>query len=149
MKTSISIEGMDWLKWLDEGFEDGLEFGLETIARELEPHFARATPYDHYTEDGANKAFNEHIINQWEYEMSRGKMQALIFNPSDYGQILDEGLYLRSGARTVVNAGGIFSNQAPAGIVGPIITDERLMIDMLETFEAGLGAGIEHILTRR
>jgi hypothetical protein len=41
----------------------------------------------------------------------------------DYGRHLEEGLYPSVGPRTVGLAGGIYSKQAPGGIIGPLVEE--------------------------
>lgn len=50
----------------------------------------------------------------------------------DYMEILEEGLYARVGPRTVQTPEGIFSRQAPGGMISPVIEDEEIMVKVLE-----------------
>lgn len=45
-------------------------------------------------------------------------------NPKDYAPVLEEGRYPGVGPRTVAASGGIFSRQAPGGIIGPLLEDQ-------------------------
>jgi hypothetical protein len=45
----------------------------------------------------------------------------------EYAVILEEGRYQTAGPRTVASEGGIYSRQAPGGIIGPILQDEALI----------------------
>jgi hypothetical protein len=45
----------------------------------------------------------------------------------DYAVVLEEGGYSAVGPRTIAVAGGIFSRQAPGGIMAPLLQDEELM----------------------
>jgi len=48
-------------------------------------------------------------------------------NDVPYGVILEEGLYRRVGPRTIATAEGIFSTQAPRGILRPMIEDDEMV----------------------
>jgi len=54
-------------------------------------------------------------------------------NPIDYGYVLEGGLYPGVGPRTVAVAGGIYSRQAPGGILGPMLEDDATLGDAVET----------------
>jgi hypothetical protein len=45
----------------------------------------------------------------------------------DYADILEEGRYTSVGPRTVAVSGGIFSRQAPGGMIAPVLADEAIM----------------------
>jgi hypothetical protein len=48
-----------------------------------------------------------------------------------YAIILEKGLYTGVGPRTVPFEGGIFSSQAPGGMVTPIVTDPNLIKEVV------------------
>jgi len=63
-------------------------------------------------------------------------------NPVEYGPTLEYGLYPRVGPRTMMMggsaragsfSGGIYSKQAPGGILGPMIEDDAILGDAVET----------------
>lgn len=66
-------------------------------------------------------------------------------NPVAYVEALEKGLYPKVGKRTVALAGGIFSQQAPGGIVKPLIEDEafmtNLIVRLVEELERKSGGG--------
>jgi hypothetical protein len=47
-------------------------------------------------------------------------------NLTPYGEVLDLGGYRGVGPRTVASTGGIFSRQAPYGVLSPLLADEAL-----------------------
>lgn len=51
--------------------------------------------------------------------------------PVAYSTMLEEGLYAGVGPRTVAAGGGIYSRQAPGGILGPLLEDGRATEDVL------------------
>lgn len=51
-----------------------------------------------------------------------------------YAEILEKGLYKSVGKRTVEFEGGIYSRQAPGGILGPLLTDEAKLVSVLQLF---------------
>lgn len=57
-----------------------------------------------------------------------------------YAVILEKGLYKNVGPRTVAAADGIFSSQAPGGIVTPIVTDPKLMAYIVNSIVSKLVA---------
>ena len=69
---------------------------------------------------------DEHLKQSWSkvQETSEG---FAFSTDKDYATILEEGLYNKVGPRTIQTEGGIFSRQAPGGIIGPIVEDEKLI----------------------
>lgn len=63
----------------------------------------------------------------------------------DYAEILEEGGYTRVGPRTVSVAGGIYSRQAPGGIIGPIVDDAALINRLAEEVVKEIERGIESV----
>ena len=51
--------------------------------------------------------------------------------PLGYSLTLEEGGYSTVGPRTVAVGGGIFSRQAPGGILGPLLDDESVLEDVV------------------
>jgi hypothetical protein len=52
-------------------------------------------------------------------------------NPEEYGQVLEQGLYPSVGPRTISVHGGIYSRQAPGGILSPLIEDDQVINSVL------------------
>ena len=53
-------------------------------------------------------------------------------NPVAYMHVLEEGLYPGVGPKTVAYAGGIYSSQAPGGMITPIMEDKALIDGMAD-----------------
>ncbi len=53
-------------------------------------------------------------------------------SPLSYINVLEEGLYPGVGPRTVAAEGGIFSRQAPGGILNWLVSDENQITDIIE-----------------
>lgn len=68
-------------------------------------------------------------------EMVTGR-SLVVENPIEYAYILEEGLYKNVGPRTVAIGAGIYSTQAPGGIVGPLLEDDLSFEKFAELFIA-------------
>jgi len=53
-------------------------------------------------------------------------------NPVEYATILEEGLYPSVGPRTISVAGGIYSRQAPGGMLTPLLENEEILNRVLD-----------------
>lgn len=66
-------------------------------------------------------------------------------NSTHYGDILEEGLYPVAGPRTIATSKGIFSNQAPEGVLEHVVDDdqviERLTAQIVQIMERELSHG--------
>lgn len=78
-----------------------------------------------------------HMIDHWSpvftpWSASKGAMitQSVFENPTAYGPMLEFGLYpadwVHEGGKLVAVGGGVFSTQAPGGILTPLIQDSTL-----------------------
>lgn len=65
-------------------------------------------------------------------------------NPKDYASVLEEGRYPGVGPRTVATEGGIFSRQAPGGIIGPLLEDQA----RIESIIVGIAQALEQQMSR-
>lgn len=64
-------------------------------------------------------------------------------NPVDYGEILERGTYPRVGPRTVATDGGIYSRQAPGGILRPLLEDQAQIEAIVDLVLNTIIRGIE------
>jgi hypothetical protein len=79
-----------------------------------------------------------HMKDHWSniftpYDSASGSVlrtEVVFENPTHYGPMLEFGLYpsewIHPGGKLVAVAGGVFSTQAPGGILTPLIQDETL-----------------------
>lgn len=54
-------------------------------------------------------------------------------NPTEYGPYLEYGLYPGVGPRTIEQGGQIYSRQAPGGILGPMMEDQTVLDDAINS----------------
>lgn len=59
-------------------------------------------------------------------------------NPAAAAKYLEEGLYKGVGPKTVATEKGIFSTQAPEGIINPILKDQAVLNTMAQLFFSSL-----------
>lgn len=55
-------------------------------------------------------------------------------NPLHYAEIIERGLFKRIGPRTIEVDGGIYSRQAPGGMIRPIIEDKAVLEAVAQQF---------------
>jgi hypothetical protein len=65
----------------------------------------------------------------------------------DYATVLEEGGYTGVGPRTIALADGIFSRQAPGGIIAPLLQDEQVMDKILKRIASELVRSISRAAT--
>ena len=65
----------------------------------------------------------------------------------EYADVLEEGGYRGVGPRTIAYAGGIFSRQAPGGIIAPLLEDEQVMDKILKRIASELVRSISRAAT--
>lgn len=148
--SSFVVDGLgDWLVGLDQTYEDGLSIGLEELFRTFHQLVMFRTPRDDVSEQGKAKSFNEHLQQQWEFALDDNRWGATIGTDADYASTLEEGLYKGIGARTVAGPQGIFSRQAPQGIIGPLVSDEKLIEQHLQSIIAQLDQHIEALAKKK
>jgi len=147
MEISFALDNTEWLRHLDETYEDGLQFGIEEFTRAMHHAVVDHTPVDYVTDQGKEKTFDDHIINQWGIEFE--PLQGTVWNPSEYGHVLEGGLYPGTGPRTAAGPGGIYSRQAVGGMVQPILDDPDLINQMFDAVITGLDGKLDTVLTRR
>ena len=63
----------------------------------------------------------------------------------DHAVVLEQGLYRNVGPRTVETEAGIFSRQAPSGMISPILADEQLLINIINRVAGELTKGYEDL----
>ena len=64
-----------------------------------------------------------HLKSSWSDIVRTGRGSFSFGTDVDYATILEEGGYRSVGPRTVATEGGIYSRQAPGGIIGPLLQD--------------------------
>ena len=64
-------------------------------------------------------------------------------NPTAYANTLEQGAYPGVGPRTVAVGGGIYSRQAPGGILAPILEDQAVLEGVVNTVLNAIIRGLE------
>lgn len=85
-----------------------------------------------------------HAKSEWSEVQSTIGVNSLSFeNRVSYIGILEHGLYPRVGPRTVATGRGIFSKQAPEGMIYPLMEDQDLARDLMQTIVTSIQTWIE------
>jgi len=66
-------------------------------------------------------------------------------NDKEYAVIVEEGRYTGLGPRTVRQQGGIYSRQAPGGMLAPILADEDLLNRMANKIAEQIVKGLKDV----
>jgi len=90
------------------------------------------TPVGHRKVKGKSKQFGEHLQDKWVIEIDSDGRGATIGTDVIYGPVLEFGRYPGVGPRTVATAGGIFSRQAPGGMIKPLIEDPKVFDEAIK-----------------
>lgn len=59
-----------------------------------------------------------------------------------YAVVIEEGLYKSVGPRTVEYEGGVYSRQAPGGMIGPVIRDDGMIAAIADKVIRELSKGV-------
>lgn len=128
---------VDWksLKKADnvlEAFLPAVQSALKEATERLRDIIVERTPVDtgHFKRSWSSVSF-----------MSGG----LSFSADvSYAHVLEEGLYPSVGPKTVAFAGGIYSSQAPGGIIGPVVESDLVVSQIAELIAAHILKGIDY-----
>jgi len=145
----LSQESIQAMTALDQVYRDGFKFLLSEWYVNLLKELQGRTPVDRTTTKGKAKAVSEHMQAQWELSAEMDGLGATFGNPAAYGPTLEEGKYPGIGPRTVAQGGGIYSRQAPGGIVKPLLDDPQVLQDNLDMVVKKLGDRLDMFLQRR
>jgi len=145
----LTLEGQDFREALKrlEAWPEAVEAGLDKVANEIRDRVIDRTPVDSTgTPGGTLKAgWGEVEKNGGWGQMGQHESGRAFANPVDYGEILEDGLYPGVGPRTVKTEGGIYSKQAPGGIMGPIVGDTNIQDYIRDLFVQA----IEEVLNKK
>ena len=121
------------LDGVDEGILDFDSFGeagqvavMGQITSIFKDALYNQTPVD-TTKRGLTKSFGEHMQEQWAVTVEPTGKGATIGNPAKYAFVLERGLYPSPGPRTTASGSGVFSRQAPRGIIKPLLDDPKIL----------------------
>jgi len=113
--ANISIEGLedfrDDLGQIDASILDSIEEGIAWLRDAV----VNRTPTD-----------TGYAQSSWG-EIERHSNGFSFSNPVEYMSVLEKGLYPGLGPKTVIFQGGIYSSQAPGGIIAPLINDDKIL----------------------
>ena len=119
---TIDIQQLEQVREMLAGSPEAIEAGTRAATELLRDLGVGATPVGVHPFGGALK-------RSWSAVQVEVSGRSFSFStPLDYSQTLEEGLYPRVGPRTIAHQGGIYSRQAPGGILGPLL-EERDIID--------------------
>jgi hypothetical protein len=126
---------------------EAVEAGLEKVANEIRARVIDATPVDSMGSPGGTlKAGWGELEKVGSWGQTDKHEPGLTFeNRVPYGEILEEGLYPGVGRRTIKTTEGIFSRQAPGGIMGPIVGDQNILDFVRDLFVQA----IEEVLNKK
>lgn len=128
--VGVKVEGLDEfqkdLGTVEEKVIQGVEEGVEWL-RSL---IVDRTPVD-----------TGYAQSKWG-EVERERNGFSFSNPVHYMRVLEDGLYPGIGPKTVFFQGGIYSSQAPGGIVGPIVNNERILSKVANRIVSNILSGI-------
>jgi hypothetical protein len=96
------------------------------------------TPRDSVTKRGQAKSQEEHIQASWQHEIDLVGRGVTFGTDFVYAPVLDLGGYRGVGPRTVAGEGGVYSRQAPRGILQDLFKDPATIDKAVETIVAKL-----------
>lgn len=133
--ATFKFEGAEAILKLISDIPELANLGMEDAAKTLRSLAVGGTPYS----TGAMKG-SWSSVQQTSSGFTFG-------NPKDYSVTLEEGLYTRVGPRTVATGKGIFSRQAPEGVLTPIVADETVLNRVLSLIADQLEKGAPRAAT--
>ena len=121
-EINIELEGLEDIQQMLQAVPEMAELAIEDAAKTLRNLVIGRSPV--YPGSGALK-------RSWS-NVQRTSTGFTFGTNRDYAEILEEGLYTRVGPRTVQVGEGIFSRQAPGGIIAPLLADSNLMEQIVQ-----------------
>lgn len=132
INADIQTEGVELVLKILRSIPGAIDSGMEMSADTLRKLAVGRTPFA-----------TGYLKRRWgRVERQRGGFS--FTNPVYYAQILEEGLYKTVGPRTVATPKGIFSRQAPSGILTPLVSDDTVLRKIAALITQELVKGIEH-----
>jgi hypothetical protein len=117
---NIRIEGLDVIREALNSIEPAVLAALEDIGHTTRSLTLGRTPV------GIRKGHAGTLKRSWgRVEKTGGGFS--FGNTAPYAHVLELGLYPNVGPRTVQVGDGVFSRQAPGGILGPLIEDPSVL----------------------
>jgi|GEM_PF-2962047 len=145
LNLSFVLDYPEELTDLNRLYGDVEELAVGEIISIVHDEVLNRTPRDDVTKRGKAKSQSEHIQANWSFEMETGNRGATIENPFVYGPVLEEGRYRGVGPRTKAGEGGIYSRQAPKGIIKPLIEDDSIIKDAIDMVVVKLKERLDRI----
>jgi hypothetical protein len=131
IEASAQIDGIQQIMAALQDLPESFDAAARQVAETMRELVVGASPYD-----------TGHFKESWgQVESHAGGFS--FSNPVDYGVILEEGLYPAVGPRTVSVGGGIFSRQAPGGIIRPLLDDPSVIDRIARLVVEEMVRGIE------
>lgn len=129
--ANVQIDGAEAVLRVLRSIPGAIDSGVEMSAATLRKLAVGGTPYR-----------TGRLKRMWgRVERRRGGFS--FTNPLSYARILEEGLYTQVGPRTIATSAGIFSRQAPEGILSPLVSDDATLRRVAELIVKELVRGIE------
>lgn len=140
IQTQVLLQYPGTLKQLNRIFRGAINLGIQDTLRTLKARVMDRTPvgwkYKAGRKTKANKRYkgaqgkgrlvkSGYLKGQWQTENTGNGW--ILRNDTPYAYVLEEGRYKGVGPRTVATSGGIFSRQAPGGIIKPIFDDDKII----------------------
>jgi len=125
MKLNISPEGIDELRLFAQAYPKMVKSVIEESKADVESYLLDLIKEGTPVETGKTK-------RAWTSTKRKGGLS--FRNPKVSAKVLDRGLYPGVGPKTVKTGSGIFSTQAPEGILNPIVKSEKVKADLANLF---------------
>lgn len=121
ISADIRVEGIREVMAILREMPEALDHGMEEAAKTMKGLAEGRTPV---ASGRAKRSWGQVQKHRGGYSFT---------NPVWYTEILEEGLYPAVGPRTVAHEGGIYSRQAPGGILGPLVENDEVLLRVAET----------------
>jgi len=132
---TVKVERIQDIVKILEKYPDAVRLGLEDATVSLRNLVQGATPVGIGPTEGEMKGSWSTVT----YEAGGFSFGS----DKPYAEVLEEGLYPGVGPRTVKTGEGIFSRQAPGGMVAPLIEDDTVVDRLLELIVEQIERGFQ------
>lgn len=137
MRLKVSAEGLEILREFTKTYPDLIRSVIDASKDEVEEYVLGLVKQGTPVDTGKTKA-------AWSSVQRKGGVT--FKNPEPAARVLEKGLYPGVGPKTINTGDGIFSTQAPEGIIRPIITDSDTVGQIARVFTNSLMQRLKVVL---
>lgn len=145
IESRVHVDGLEQLRLALQNIRPAVQAALDDVAHTMRSLALGRTPV------GIRKGHSGTLKRSWG-RVERASGGYSFGNVAPYAHVLEEGLYPGLGPRTTLTSGGgmargfgIYSKQAPGGILSPLLDDESVLQRVADLVANEIVRGINRV----